>query len=155
MNDDFIDFVSLLNSLEVEYILVGGYAYMYNVEPRFTNDIDFWVKPTRENLEKLNKVSEQFLGTGFDVGKVLELTERPELGFKFAGTPPNMIEILIKLPGLEFDQARANARLFSDKNISFPAIHPHDQIRNKRLSSRTKDKLDLENLIKLYGEPTG
>jgi hypothetical protein len=62
MNDDFLDFIRLLNRHKVEFILVGGYAYMFNVEARFTGDIDFWVRPTRENLERLQAAAFEFIG---------------------------------------------------------------------------------------------
>ena len=40
---DLKEFIALLNSHGVEYILVGGHAVAYHGHPRFTGDIDFLI----------------------------------------------------------------------------------------------------------------
>ncbi|MFN0189432.1 MAG: hypothetical protein ACKVQV_12095 [Bacteroidia bacterium] len=49
LNDDFIDFLKLLNQFQVDYILVGGYAVIFHGYNRITGDLDVWVKPTVNN----------------------------------------------------------------------------------------------------------
>ena len=44
LSKDFSEFVELLNSAGVEYMLVGGYALAAHGHPRYTGDIDFWVR---------------------------------------------------------------------------------------------------------------
>jgi hypothetical protein len=138
---------------DVDFVLVGGYAYIFNVEARYTGDIDFWVCPTKENLECLNLAAEAFLGAQFDVAEVLELLQTSRLGFVLAGVKPNMIEILLRVSGLDYESTKARARLTEDGDISFYVMHPHDQIINKRASNRDKDKIDVQKLVNLYGEP--
>lgn len=41
--NDFKEFLKLLNSYEVEYLLVGGYAVGYYGYPRATGDMDIWI----------------------------------------------------------------------------------------------------------------
>ena len=43
-SQDFKEFIELLNKNKVRYLIVGGYAYSYYVEPRFTKDIDFLIE---------------------------------------------------------------------------------------------------------------
>lgn len=51
LDKDFREFVELLNANKVKYLVVGGYAVVVHGYPRFTGDIDFWVKPERkENI---------------------------------------------------------------------------------------------------------
>ena len=40
---DFKDFLKLLNSKQVEYLLVGGYAVGYHGYSRATADMDVWI----------------------------------------------------------------------------------------------------------------
>ncbi len=47
LNKDFKEFVGLLNSTGVEYLLVGGYALAAHGRPRYTGDLDIWVGHTR------------------------------------------------------------------------------------------------------------
>ena len=53
---DFKDFLQLLNSAKVEYLLVGGYAVGHYGYPRTTGDVDIWVAATPSNAEKIAKV---------------------------------------------------------------------------------------------------
>jgi hypothetical protein len=153
MNEDFLDFIRLLNRHKVEFILVGGYAYMFNVEARFTGDIDFWVRPTRDNLERLQAAAFEFIGVKFNVDDVMGLLQTSRLGFQLAGVKPNLIEVLLRVSGLEYDRTATRAKPTVDDGVPFLVIHPHDQIRNKRVSNREKDQADIKNLVKLYGEP--
>jgi hypothetical protein len=41
---DFKEFLQLLNSGKIEYLVVGGYALGYYGHPRATGDIDIWVQ---------------------------------------------------------------------------------------------------------------
>lgn len=50
---DFKEFIELLNSHKVEYLLVGGYALGIHGYPRYTGDMDIWVKPTPENAARV------------------------------------------------------------------------------------------------------
>lgn len=45
-NDDFRDFIPELNSAEVKYILVGGFAVILSGYSRTTGDMDIWVDRT-------------------------------------------------------------------------------------------------------------
>src|SRR5262245_1713446 len=50
---DFIELLELLNSHHVEYLLVGAYARAFYGAPRFTGDLDVFVKPATTNAERL------------------------------------------------------------------------------------------------------
>ena len=50
---DFRDLLELLNEHEVEYLIVGGYALAFHGAPRFTGDIDVFVRPALENAERI------------------------------------------------------------------------------------------------------
>jgi len=43
---DFKEFLKLLNSNKVEYLLIGGYAVGYYGYPRPTGDMDIWIART-------------------------------------------------------------------------------------------------------------
>ena len=46
---DFSEFLRLLNSHHVEYLLIGGFAVGFHGYPRATSDIDIWVGRSPEN----------------------------------------------------------------------------------------------------------
>lgn len=48
MNSDFKDLLRLLHEEKVEYLIAGGYAVIYHSQPRYTKDLDIWIKPSPE-----------------------------------------------------------------------------------------------------------
>ena len=51
--DDFRDFLSILNTRQVEYLVVGGWALGVHGYVRATGDMDIWVGLKEENLNQL------------------------------------------------------------------------------------------------------
>ena len=41
---DFKELLELLNARKVEYVIVGGYAVAFHGAPRYTGDIDLYIK---------------------------------------------------------------------------------------------------------------
>ena len=59
---DFKDFLKLLNSKAVKYLLVGGYAVGYYGYPRATADIDIWIAISPENAHRIAEAVHEFFG---------------------------------------------------------------------------------------------
>lgn len=152
-SDDFLEFLGALNADGVEWMLVGGYAYQLHVQPRMTKDLDVWINPTRENLERFSRALLGFLGQPLDVDAALAVLETNKLGFAVAGIPPYRVEALLRLKGLEFADASARAITRTVQGVEMRVIHPHDLARTKRLAGRPRDLLDVADLIKIHGEP--
>lgn len=53
MNLDFSDILAALSAEDAHFLLVGGYAVMHYTEPRFTQDLDLWVRPSPSNAERV------------------------------------------------------------------------------------------------------
>jgi hypothetical protein len=47
---DFKEFLKLLNSNDVKYLVVGGYAVNYHGFPRATADLDIWIAIDPDNV---------------------------------------------------------------------------------------------------------
>jgi hypothetical protein len=50
---DFRELLELLNEHEVEYLIVGGYALAFHGAPRFTGDLDIFVRPHPQNAQRV------------------------------------------------------------------------------------------------------
>ncbi len=50
---DFKEFLKLLSSNRVDYLLIGGYAVNIHGYVRMTNDMDVWVRPAPDNAERV------------------------------------------------------------------------------------------------------
>jgi hypothetical protein len=153
LNDDFIDFLVLLAKYNVEFMVIGGHAYVLHVQSRYTKDLDVWVRPTPENLERLRLVSLAFANVDFSVTDALTLLATNKLGFPLVGLAPNLIEVLLRIKAVDFEPAYARAVRVQLREAQIPFIHPHDQIRNKRAAGRPRDLADAADLVRLHGEP--
>ena len=60
LHPDFKDFLRLLNSHGVEYLVVGGYAVGYHGYPRATGDMDIWIAVNEVNAAKAAKTLRDF-----------------------------------------------------------------------------------------------
>lgn len=141
---DLKEFIDLLNSHRVEYLLVGGHAVAFHGYPRFTGDIDFFIRMTLANAQRLLAVLNDF---GFGM---LDITDRDLLEPKRVlrlGHPPNQIDILTSISGVEFDVAwatRVDATM-DDQRVLI--IGWNELLRNKKASGRQKDLADVDKLL--------
>jgi len=140
---DFKEFLQLLNSHQVEYLLIGGYAVGYYGYPRATGDMDVWIAINPENAEKLVTVLKEF---GFDVPNL-----SPELFLEKGkitrmGVPPMRLEILTTISGVSFEDCYANRTIDVVDGVEINFISMSHLKANKKASGRHKDLNDLENL---------
>ena len=140
---DFRDFLALLNAHEVKFMIVGGYALAFHGVPRFTGDIDVFVKPDYENAKRIINALAEFGFSSLDLtiddfqdqNKVIQL-----------GLPPVRIDIITSISGVTWEEADASKEpgLFGDVSVSY--IGKKQFIINKRATGRKKDLADLEAL---------
>ena len=57
---DFKEFLKLLNSREVRYLLVGVYAVNFHGHHRTTGDMDLWIAADAENALKVSGALREF-----------------------------------------------------------------------------------------------
>jgi len=148
VNKDFKEFIELLNKNNVNYLLVGGYAVGYHSRPRYTEDIDIWIQPSLENAKKIIHVLNKFGFTGVSVS--IEELIQPEKIIQL-GLPPQRIDILTSIDGVNFNEAWERRIVDSFGDIPVFIISLKDLIKNKSSSGRTKDLQDIE-WIKMYGK---
>ncbi len=140
---DFQDFLKLLHSHRVEYLLIGGYAVCYHGYYRNTNDIDFWIAVHSENAKKMATVIKEF---GFDVPELSEELFLEKGRVIRMGVEPTRIEILTEISACEFSECYARRTEATIDDIPVYLISLPDLIRNKIKSGRLKDLDDVQHL---------
>ncbi len=143
LHPDLNEFLQLLNALQVEYLLVGGYALAAHGHVRYTRDIDFWVAPTTENVIRILEVLRRF---GFDDVGDSETTLSSADGILTLGREPVKIDLLTNIPGLEFAVARKRRTETSLGGTPVSVICREDLVKAKLASNRLRDLADLEEL---------
>jgi len=143
MNFDFNELLKAFNEHHVKYLIVGGYAFMEYAEPRYTKDLDLWVKADQDNAERVFKALAEF-GAPLAGLEPQDFTE--EGTFYRVGVPPIMVDILFSLEGLSFDTAWERRHESEDNGILLYFISKDDLITSKLAAGLPQDLLDVQTL---------
>lgn len=143
MNSDFNELLKAFNENHVKYLIIGGYAVMEYAEPRFTKDLDVWIKSDLENAKRVFKSLSEF-GAPLTGLTPQDFTE--EGAFYRMGVPPVMVDILFSLENLSFDTAWERRRDSEDDGVLLHFISKEDLIASKLASGRPQDLLDVQSL---------
>lgn len=140
---DFKEFLKLLNSEKVDYLLVGGYAVGIHGYPRSTADLDVWVDVGEENATRLARVLGQF---GFSFKSVLAADLLREGRILRMGIAPLRIEVIARASGVSFHECYAARVVTQLDGVEVNVINLDDLKTNKRAAGRPKDLADLDYL---------
>lgn len=133
----------MLNSHQVEYLLIGGYAVGYHGYPRATADMDLWVAIHEQNAERLVTVLKKF---GFNVPELPENLFMKANQIVRMGVPPMRIELLATISGVSFEECYRERIIDEIDGVEVSIINLRYLRINKRASGRHKDLDDLEHL---------
>lgn len=143
LNPDWREFIELLNANKVEYLVVGGYAVAFHGHPRYTKDIDIWIWIDPANAKRIIQVLQQFGFASLGLAEQDFLTE--DLIIQL-GIPPNRIDLLTTIPGVEFRECYATRIPQIIDGVQVDFIDAEHLIKNKIASGRAQDIADVENL---------
>lgn len=145
MNPDFNDLLRCFNDNNVEYLVIGGHAVIEYTEPRYTKDLDVWVRAERTNASAVFAALRQF---GAPLAGVTPDDFTHEGYVYQIGVAPVRIDILMSIDGLTFAQAWPNRVKVDFGGVTGLLISLGDLIRAKRASGRPQDLLDAESLAR-------
>ena len=140
---DFRDLLALFNAHQVEYMIVGGYALAFHGAPRYTGDIDIFVRPTSENARRILTALDEF-GFG-SLGLTVEDFESPDNVVQL-GVPPVRIDLITSITGVSWEDALSDCVDGKYGELPVKYIGLDRFISNKRATGRKKDLSDLEAL---------
>jgi len=143
--EDFKDFVQFLNSNDVEYLLIGGWAVSIYGNPRMTKDIDFLISSKDKNIEKLKKALEEFGAPPIDI----EGFKKDRDSFIRMGVSPIQIDVLQEASGIIMEECYKRKNIIDINGLKINVISIKDLIINKRAAGRDQDITDANKLEKL------
>jgi Nucleotidyl transferase of unknown function (DUF2204) len=145
LSSDLREFIHLLNTNSVKYVIVGAWALAFHGRPRYTGDLDIFVVRDDENADKLMAVIEAFgFGhAGIKREDFLQVDHVIQLGRE-----PNRIDILTGISGVSFDEAWSNREPGKIADTAVFVISRDLLIKNKRAANRDKDQGDIKLLEK-------
>lgn len=140
---DFKELLECLNSRGVEYLIVGGYAIAFHGAPRFTGDIDIYVRPDPDNGQRIVAALTDFGFGGLDI--TADDFAAPHRVVQL-GVAPVRVDLITSISGVAWDEARAGSVPGDYGGVAVRFIGLAALIANKRASARAKDLADLEAL---------
>ena len=143
LHPDFKDFLRLLNSHNVSYLLVGGYAVGYHGYPRATGDMDIWIETSEQNSKK---VASAFRAFGMPEEAITESLFLESNKVIRMGVPPVRLEVITSASGVDFNECYSKREVIEIDGVLINFISLQDLKKNKRAAGRHKDLEDLEHL---------
>ena len=145
VNSDFSELLRLFNASRVRYLIVGGYAVVQYTEPRFTADLDVWTGTDSRNARAVYEALREF---GAPLSG-LTADDFAEQGYFYQmGVPPVRVDVLMGIPGVEFEPAWRRRVEVDFDGLLVPFISRADLISAKRASARPQDMIDVHALLR-------
>lgn len=142
LSADSREFIELLNSNGVEYIVAGAHSFAFHARPRYTGDLDLFVRPSIENARKLIAVLRVFgFPSDFHESDFTEPDQVIQLG-----RPPHRIDLLTGLDAINFDEAWASKVEATLGGVSVAYLSKKLLIKNKKAVARPQDIADIAAL---------
>ena len=143
LSNDSKEFLELLNSRGVDYVIVGAHSLAFHGRPRYTGDLDILVRPTRENAKKIVDLLNEFgfAQSGFVESDFMEADSIIQLG-----RPPNRIDLLTGISGVGIDDAFGTRLAVELDGVRVSILSKDALIQNKRAVGRPQDIADLDSL---------
>ena len=143
LSKDWKEFLELLNSRGVDYVIVGAHSLALHGRPRYTGDLDILVRSTPENARLLVDLLNEFgfAESGFKEPDFLKAEQLIQLG-----RAPTRIDLLTSISGVSSDEAFASKVWAELDGIPVSVLGKDALIRNKRAVGRPQDLVDIDML---------
>jgi len=153
MTPDFEELFAILTAHRVEFLVVGSSVLAFYGRPRYTEDVDIWVRRTRENIDRLADALDEF-GTSVNRTKLYDLADKHDQ-MVVLGASPTAFDILNHIAGLEFDLAWENRQVGTLFGSKLSVLSLEDFRKSKAAAGRTKDLADLAILDQIIKDQGG
>ena len=148
MYQDYKDLLSAFRAHGVRYLVVGAYAVIYHAQPRFTKDIDLFIKADPANAQAIYAALAAF-GAPLQGVRPEDFTERGSF-FRF-GHDPHGFDILPDIQGVDFEAAwerRVEGVIDPASGLTAFFISAPDLIAAKLAAGRPQDIADVAAIRK-------
>jgi hypothetical protein len=148
MYQDYKDLMFAFHAHGVKYLIVGAYAVIYHAQPRFTKDIDLFIKADPANAQATCAALAAF-GAALEGIRPEDFADRSSF-FRF-WREPHGFHILPDVPGIDFDAAwerRVEDVIDPASGLKASFISREDLIAGKLASGRPQDLADVDAIRK-------
>ena len=144
IHPDLAELLRSFNDHDVKYLIAGAVAVGFHAQPRYTKDLDVFIKPDPDNAAAAYRALAAF-GAPLDGISEQDLADRNKF-FRF-GHPPDAVDLMPELRGVDFDTAwerRVVVFLDESKTLQCTVLSAEDTIASKLASGRPYDLADAD-----------
>jgi len=143
LHKDFRDLCLLLNAAKVDFLIVGGYALAFHGAPRFTGDLDIYVRPEQDHISRMLTALSEF---GFPTGNTSAEYVLKEHKILQLGRNPVQVHVMTSITGVSWSEAWESRERGTYWNVPVYFLGREALIANKTAAGRLKDLADVEAL---------
>lgn len=138
--NEWSEFISLLSSHRVRFLIVGAHALAVIGRVRATKDLDLWVEPTRANAKRVCAALADFGFSGL-ADSVAEFATKDRMAT--LGREPLRIDVMTSISGVEFAPAWRNRVRVVLGGATVGVLAREQFLKNKAASGRPQDLADI------------
>jgi len=140
---DFDEFIASFVAHDVEFVIVGAYALALHGAPRFTGDLDVFVRPTVQNGSRVLDAIKAF---GFPITDLQPRDIVTPDRILEMGVEPVQIHVMSAITGVSWDDAWRDRLMAPCGRQVVPFLGREMFLRYKRAAGRPKDLADIDAL---------
>lgn len=145
LHPDLREFLLCLKRRDVSFVVIGAYVLATLGRPRYSDDLDVFVEPSRKNAEAIATALLEFGGFEELARVVPDHLSAPDRMISI-GRPPIAIDVTTGIDGVAFAEAWAGRNELEIEGHAIPFLGKAEYIRTKRAAGRPKDLADLAML---------
>jgi hypothetical protein len=149
--DNFLKILRALAKEKVEYILIGGFAVILHGLARLTTDIDIFIRPEAENLERLKKAIKEVFPADKEIDSISLLDLRDYAVVRFGTVDDFYIDIVARI-GEIFHYEDLQYEVREVEGVPVRIATPETLFRMKKDTVRPEDKRDAWFLAELIAK---
>ena len=149
----FLDIMQALYEEDVDYVLIGGFAVILHGLSRLTADIDIFIKPEAENLERLKKALRKVFPADDEIDSLSLQDLRYYAVVRFGTADDFYIDLIAGIGEMfRFEDLECEVREVAGTRVRIAT--PETLLRMKKDTVRPEDKRDALFLAELIANRT-
>lgn len=152
--DNFLRILGTLSEHKVDYVLIGGFAVILHGLARLTSDIDLFVKPEEENLQRLKLALKQVFPDDREIDSITLKDLKEYAVIRFGTTSDFCIDIIAGI-GKMFRYEDLHFEVRDIEGVPVRLATPETLFKMKKDTVRPEDERDAWFLSELIARSTG
>lgn len=138
---DLLEMLLAFDDAGVRFLIIGGHAVSLHSRPRTTKDLDVWLDPNAENVDRACSAL-RTSGVPADVVDQLRTAQPDEI--VWMGRVPARVDFLQAVPGLTFEPCWKRRVVVDLGGVPAPFLSREDLLVNKRTVGLPQDLRDVK-----------